>query len=289
MDVPPDTCVACSQSLSSSGKPNVRVGRDPPCCCLRCAIRLRMQLRGNKGDIFRFLENIQPIPAAIADRNRRFYPNPPNATPLSIFTIDVNSSTVPGFRLIRENDKRQMLMFCDGACINNGRTDVQAQGGCGVAFMTDNEARGGVPALAIKFPLENNAILHSSNRAELRSVIVGLACRFWPGEGFDNIVVAMDSDYVVLGITERIQKWIERGWKTAAGTPVANMDLWMALLDNLRGLEKEGCHVQFWKIPRELNEADKYAKQAASVKLTFIILVVGGGGIDFPTRDWNSC
>ena len=30
----------------------------------------------------------------------------------------------------------------------------------------------------------------------------------------------------------------------------------------LSELEKEGCHVKFWQVPREWNAVDKYAKEA---------------------------
>ncbi|KAF8466762.1 ribonuclease H-like domain-containing protein, partial [Kalaharituber pfeilii] len=185
----------------------------------------------------------------------RFLPYPPNAAPSDLFAVARNTCTVPGYRFIRKNDQRQMLMFCDGACSNNGK--AQARGGCGVA-LTCKDAGGGVD-----IPLEDNGTDQTSNRAELRAVILALGLRAWYGEGFQSVVIAMDSEYVILGITERIHRWIERGWKTAAGRPVANKDLWEVLLKRLRDLEEKGCHVQFWQIPREWNEADKYAKKAA--------------------------
>lgn len=51
------------------------------------------------------------------------------------------------------------------------------------------------------------------------------------------------------------------GWKATARTPVANQDLWKILLENVRKLEELGCHIQFWQIPREWNEAGRYAEK----------------------------
>ncbi|KAF8441898.1 ribonuclease H-like domain-containing protein [Kalaharituber pfeilii] len=204
------------------------------------------------------------IPSSFADRNRRFHPYPLNATPSSLFHVALNLCTVPGYRFIRKNDQRQMLMFCDGACSNNGTNEdgrVQALGGCGVVFTCNEVGQG------IKLALENDGTTHTSNRAELRAIILGLGLRYWPGEGFESLVIATDSEYVVLGITERIHRWIENGWMTAEGRPVANKDLWEELLEKVRELEEGGCHVQFWQIPREWNEADKYAKEATSVSM----------------------
>ncbi len=38
-----------------------------------------------------------------------------------------------------------------------------------------------------------------------------------------------DSEYVRRGITEWIEQWKQRGWKTAARKPVKNEDLWREL------------------------------------------------------------
>ena len=38
-----------------------------------------------------------------------------------------------------------------------------------------------------------------------------------------------DSKYVLQGITEWMDNWKKRGWKTAAKKPVKNVDLWRRL------------------------------------------------------------
>jgi ribonuclease HI len=43
--------------------------------------------------------------------------------------------------------------------------------------------------------------------------------------------VHTDSEYVMKGMTEWIENWQKRGWKTAAKKPVENQDLWRALLE----------------------------------------------------------
>jgi len=159
-------------------------------------------------------------------------------------------------------------MFCNGACISNeqgGNSGVEPRGGCGVVFSGREIMPNGLDS-----PLENNGIPHSSNRAALHAVILGLNLQFWPGGGFESMVIACDSEYVVLGVTEWLQKWIKRGWKNSAGRPVANADLWNKLLERLRELENDGCHVQFWQIPREWNEAYGCANKAAEVNSSLI-------------------
>ncbi|TGZ78671.1 hypothetical protein EX30DRAFT_373684 [Ascodesmis nigricans] len=66
---------------------------------------------------------------------------------------------------------------------------------------------------------------------------MSLGMRYWPGEGFNNIVLVCDSEHVVKGITEWAPKWMER----------------------------DEALVQFWRIPRDLNEEDPYAKEAAAL------------------------
>ena len=45
-----------------------------------------------------------------------------------------------------------------------------------------------------------------------------------------RVVLHTDSQYVQKGIGEWLPNWIRRGWKTAAGEPVKNKDLWERLL-----------------------------------------------------------
>ena len=98
------------------------------------------------------------------------------------------------------------------------------------------------------------------------------------------MVIATDSEYLyvrwssidvlstyadvtrTLGITDRIQGWVDVGWKLKSGKPVKNKDLWQALLDKINDCAEHGTQVIFWQIPRELNtEADAAAKIGASL------------------------
>lgn len=94
--------------------------------------------------------------------------------------------------------------------------------------------------------------LQTSNRAELRACIAALRFRIWHSDGSKVVVIATDSEYVVLRITERFEKWKRNGWKISRGTPVANQDLWKKLE---RSIEHCGgnCAIGFWLIPRDWN------------------------------------
>lgn len=65
----------------------------------------------------------------------------------------------------------------------------------------------------------------TNNRMELMAAIRALealtaACA---------VVLHTDSQYVRKGITEWMPSWLRRNWRTAAGAPVKNQDLWQRL------------------------------------------------------------
>jgi ribonuclease HI len=181
---------------------------------------------------------------------------PPSSRPTELFAVKSNRCTLPAYRFIRKDNDRQMLMFVDGACTNNGLPNARA--GWAVCVGPNIVVKG-----RLEPPEVGSSGRQTSNRAELRSVIVALGLRVWKGEGFNSVVIASDSEYVVKGYCEHLAVWKCRDWKTTRGTDVANKDLWEVLDKSVHRLANKGVQVLFWRIPRELNEADKYAKQAA--------------------------
>jgi ribonuclease HI len=198
----------------------------------------------------------------VADANRIFIHPTPTSKPSDLYIVKVNSCSVPGYRFVRYTNPSEMLMFIDGSALGNGSPTSQA--GYGVVFAPLEWFS------PISNRLEQDGKPQTSNRAELRAVLASLTLRYWAGEGFSRIVLACDSEYVVKGISEWILKWRRNGWKTTSGNPVANQDLWKKLEVKLREMEGRGMLVQFWKIPREWNEADEYAK-AGAVNFYFIL------------------
>ncbi len=65
----------------------------------------------------------------------------------------------------------------------------------------------------------------TNNRMEMTAVIEALKTLKRPCE----VVITTDSKYVKDGITQWIENWKKRGWKTAARKPVKNIDLWQAM------------------------------------------------------------
>jgi ribonuclease HI len=94
-------------------------------------------------------------------------------------------------------------------------------GGWGVLMLAREGWRGDQgtrPCRAAK-PLTTN------NRMELLAAISALEALARPSE----ITIVTDSAYVKNGITEWIGGWKRKGWRTAGGSPVKNVELWQRL------------------------------------------------------------
>jgi len=101
-------------------------------------------------------------------------------------------------------------IYTDGACRGN-----PGPGGWGAVLRYGDKER----------QLFGGEALTTNNRMELTAVIRALEalkrrCR---------VQVTTDSQYVMKGITEWIQNWKRRGWRTASRAPVKNEDLWRRL------------------------------------------------------------
>lgn len=101
-------------------------------------------------------------------------------------------------------------IFTDGACKGN-----PGVGGWGVLFVAGEREK----------ELFGGELNTTNNRMELTAVIEALNTLTRPCE----VVLHTDSQYVLKGMTEWIEGWKARGWKTAAKAPVKNVDLWQAL------------------------------------------------------------
>ncbi len=65
----------------------------------------------------------------------------------------------------------------------------------------------------------------TNNRMELTAAIEALNTLKLPC----TVTLTTDSKYVLDGITKWVHGWQRKGWRTADGSPVKNLDLWQAL------------------------------------------------------------
>ncbi|KFY46400.1 hypothetical protein V495_02511 [Pseudogymnoascus sp. VKM F-4514 (FW-929)] len=169
-------------------------------------------------------------------------------TPQEAFPLWLQPGSAQQFpRFIHNSNRRCLLIYTDGACLNNGQSNPAA--GWGFVFRLPEP----------NFP----QIGRISDRLEDR-VIAALQFRAWFGEGFTKLVIATDSEYVTKGATEWVRNWGKNGWITSNGKPVQNRDLWEKLLSVVIVYEDNGMEICFWHIVRTLNkEADSAAKERA--------------------------
>jgi ribonuclease HI len=134
-------------------------------------------------------------------------------------------------------------IFTDGACRGN-----PGPGGWGALLRKGEHER----------ELSGSEAGTTNNRMELLAVIRALEALDRPCQ----VTVVTDSQYVQKGISEWLPGWKRRGWKTAAGKPVKNQDLWQALD------AAAGRHTVKWEWVRghnghaENERADALANQA---------------------------
>ncbi|MDT8296711.1 MAG: ribonuclease H, partial [Spirochaetaceae bacterium] len=77
----------------------------------------------------------------------------------------------------------------------------------------------------------------TNNRMELTAVIEALKLVSLRYGGNTPVEIHTDSQYVQKGIGQWMNGWIAKGWKTAAGKPVKNKDLWLTLRELDTGMD----------------------------------------------------
>ncbi len=130
-----------------------------------------------------------------------------------------------------ENFLEKILIFTDGACSGN-----PGPGGYGsVIVFPDGRVS------------ELGGGMSSTTNNQMEILAVSKALKFIEGEKGD-VWVLTDSTYVIRGITQWIWGWKKRGWTTAEGNPVNNIDFWKELERNV--LNRKSTGKVEWKYVR---------------------------------------
>jgi ribonuclease HI len=108
-------------------------------------------------------------------------------------------------------DLPAVVIATDGACKGN-----PGRGGWGAILRTGGSERELMGAEAHT----------TNNRMELTAAIRALEALTRPC----RVTLTTDSNYVRDGITKWVHGWQKRGWRTADGSAVKNVELWQALL-----------------------------------------------------------
>jgi ribonuclease HI len=106
--------------------------------------------------------------------------------------------------------KPHVVIYTDGACAGN-----PGPGGWGAILTSGKHRR----------ELKGGEAATTNNRMELMAAISALEALEAPS----RVEMHTDSEYVQKGISSWIHGWKKKGWRTAAGTPVKNAELWRRL------------------------------------------------------------
>jgi ribonuclease HI len=105
----------------------------------------------------------------------------------------------------------KIVIYTDGACKGN-----PGPGGWGALLRAADGAEKEL------FGGESET---TNNRMEMMAVIEALSALKRPC----HVILFVDSQYVLKGMTEWLHGWKAKGWRTAAKQPVKNVDLWQRL------------------------------------------------------------
>jgi ribonuclease HI len=110
----------------------------------------------------------------------------------------------------------KVVMYTDGACSGN-----PGPGGWGAVLMSGGHHK----------ELFGGETETTNNRMEMMAVIRGVEALKRDCE----VDIHTDSTYVMKGMTEWLEGWKKRGWRTASKKAVKNVDLWQRLEQVLDG------------------------------------------------------
>ncbi|MDB9937234.1 ribonuclease HI [Candidatus Pelagibacter sp.] len=137
-------------------------------------------------------------------------------------------------------------IYTDGSCLNN-----PGNGGWAAIININSEIK------RISGGVKNT----TNNKMELMAPIKALQ----EVKEQQPIEIYTDSQYVKLGITDWIHKWIKNNWQTSKKEPVKNKELWIELYELTKSYEIKWIWVKAHAGNILNEEVDLLAKQAAEL------------------------
>ena len=137
-------------------------------------------------------------------------------------------------------------IYTDGSCLTN-----PGNGGWAAIISEDGKIK----------KISGNEKNTTNNRMELLAPINALK----EMNASSQITIYTDSQYVKLGITEWIKKWIINNWQTSKKEDVKNKDLWVELYNLNKSLNVNWNWVKAHAGNPMNEEVDLMAKKAANL------------------------
>ena len=114
-----------------------------------------------------------------------------------VFTTDKENDHLPSHREAQQAQLKEIVVYTDGSCTNNGQEDAQA--GSGIWY-GENDPRN----TAIRVPGK----VQSNQTGELYAILH--VAKMTPKEA--PIMIKSDSQYVIKGLTKNLTPWEDKGW-----------------------------------------------------------------------------
>ncbi|AAZ20950.1 ribonuclease HI [Candidatus Pelagibacter ubique] len=137
-------------------------------------------------------------------------------------------------------------IYTDGSCLNN-----PGNGGWAAIINQNGEVK----------EISGSVKDTTNNKMELMAPIMALK----QIKQNDQIEIYTDSQYVRLGITEWVHKWIKNNWQTSKKEPVKNKELWIQLYELTNQFEIKWIWVKAHAGNALNEEVDLLAKKAAEL------------------------
>jgi len=137
-------------------------------------------------------------------------------------------------------------IYTDGSCLNN-----PGNGGWAAIININNKVK----------KISGSVKDTTNNKMELMAPIKALQTI----EEKQPIEIYTDSQYLRLGITDWVHKWIKNNWLTSKKEPVKNKELWIQLYDLNKSHEIKWIWVKAHAGNILNEEVDLLAKQAAEL------------------------
>ena len=137
-------------------------------------------------------------------------------------------------------------IYTDGSCLNN-----PGNGGWAAIINQNGEVK----------EISGSVKDTTNNKMELMAPIMALK----QIKQNDQIEIYTDSQYVRLGITEWVHKWIKNNWQTSKKELVKNKELWIQLYELTNQFEIKWIWVKAHAGNALNEEVDLLAKKAAEL------------------------
>ena len=137
-------------------------------------------------------------------------------------------------------------IYTDGSCLNN-----PGNGGWAAIISINDEVR----------RISGSVKDTTNNKMELMAPIKAIQ----EIKEQQPIEIYTDSQYVKLGITDWIHKWIKNNWQTSKKEPVKNKELWIELYELTKSHEIKWIWIKAHAGNILNEEVDLLAKQAAEL------------------------